>query len=330
MIIVEAIEKYFGNVHAVRGVSFELAPGQITGLLGPNGAGKTTTIRMIVGYYMPDRGRVLIEGKDTRTAGAAARARVGYMPESTPLYSEMRAEEYLDYRARLFGMKRALRRQRVATVCDRCGLGKLATRRIGALSKGYRQRVGLASALLHDPPVLVLDEPTNGLDPTQIVEVRALVRELSKERTMLVSSHILPEVERLCDRVIVMSGGRVCADGHPWEVGRGSATDSQEYVVECRLGDQVNEALLLERWARVPFVQSIERRGENRGEWASYLIKSKAGGPDLREAIAAGAVHCGALVRELSRVEVSLEVVFSRLLAGEDARGGTGEGVAKP
>jgi ABC-2 type transport system ATP-binding protein len=176
MIVVEAVHKTFGSVHAVRGVSFELVPGQIAGLLGPNGAGKTTTIRMVVGYCMPDRGRVLIGGFDTASSPAAARSKIGYMPESSPLYPEMRVVDYLSFRGKLFGLDRSTRRAAIAKVIDWCSLGTVAQRRVGVLSKGFKQRVCLAAALLHDPPVLVLDEPTNGLDPTQIQEVRSLVR----------------------------------------------------------------------------------------------------------------------------------------------------------
>lgn len=215
MISLKGVHKSFGRFHAVRDASFEIARGEVVGLLGPNGAGKTTTIRMITGYLPPTAGRVEVCGHDSIKESLKAREMLGYLPEATPLYPEMRVSDYLLFRSRLYSMKHRERRPAVERALTRCWLGDVASRRISQLSKGYRQRVGLAAALLHNPRVLILDEPANGLDPTQIQETRKLIRELSKERTVLVSSHILPEVERTCDRVIIMSRGRVRADGTP-------------------------------------------------------------------------------------------------------------------
>lgn len=323
MVRVEAVHKFFGRVWAVRGVSFELAPGQIAGLLGPNGAGKTTTIRMIAGFLLPDSGRVVIDGQDTVDDPAGARRNLGYLPESTPLYPEMRVQDYLHYRGRLFGLWRRERVQAVDDVIDRCWLRDMRRRRIGRLSKGYRQRVGLAAAMLHKPKVLILDEPTNGLDPGQIGETRRLVRELSAERTMLVSSHILPEVERLCDRVIVIAGGRVRADGGVTELAEREAA-APRYVVEARCGSEEPREQLVRLLQAVPGAERVQRealdRAAEQAGWARYVVWSRAESGDLREAIAASAQQAGAAVRELHREAASLEQAFARIVEGDDER----------
>ena len=215
MIETQSLVKWYGPTLAVDRVSFKIEPGEIVGFLGPNGAGKTTTIRILTGYLPPTSGTATIAGHDVLTASEQARAKLGYLPESTPLYTEMRVAEYLHYRGRLMQMDRKTRQHRIDTVCDRCGLGHAKRRVIGHLSKGNRQRVGIAQALLHEPPVLVLDEPTAGLDPNQIGEVRKLISELRGQHTILLSSHILPEVEKTADRVMIIAQGRIVADGTP-------------------------------------------------------------------------------------------------------------------
>jgi ABC-2 type transport system ATP-binding protein len=224
MLCVRGVTKSFGSFRAVGGVggagggvgvgvSFEIAKGQIVGLLGPNGAGKTTTIRMITGMFPPDTGTITVNGSDTIDASIAARQAIGYLPESAPAYAEMAVEDLIDFRATLHGLPRRTRKAQVDRAIERCWLSDVRRRRVGHLSKGYRQRVGLAAAIVHDPKVLILDEPSNGLDPTQIAEMRRLIRELGQDRVVLVSSHILPEVEKTCDRVIIMIRGQVAADG---------------------------------------------------------------------------------------------------------------------
>jgi ABC-2 type transport system ATP-binding protein len=215
MIQVEGLRKRFGRVTALDGVSFTVGTGELVGFLGPNGAGKTTTLRIVAGYLAADAGRVLVDGIDVARAPIAAQRRLGYLPEGAPSYDDMRVEDYLRYRARLKGAGRA----RVAAALATAHVLDVARRRIGQLSKGYRQRVGLADALVADPPTLVLDEPTAGLDPNQIREVRDLVRELARERTVLLSTHILSEVEALAARVVILVAGRVVADGAVAELG---------------------------------------------------------------------------------------------------------------
>ncbi len=213
MIRVRDLTKRYAGVTAVDRISFEIQPGEIVGFLGPNGAGKTTTLRVLTGFVPATEGTAEVEGFDVVRESREVRRRIGYLPESNPLYTEMRVEEYLRYRASLKGVVgRSKRRGRVAEVMDRCGLGDVRRRIVGQLSKGYRQRVGIADALVHNPPFLVLDEPTVGLDPRQIREVRDLIRSLGQSHTILLSTHILPEVDVVCDRVLLIDRGRIALD----------------------------------------------------------------------------------------------------------------------
>ena len=214
MIAVEHLTKYYGEYPAVRDVSFEVPRGHVVGFLGPNGAGKSTTMRILAGFLTATSGRASINGFDVFSDPIQARRRIGYMPESCPLYPELRVEEHLRFRAGLKGLGwGSTRRKRIDYVLERCWLKDVRRQLIGTLSKGYRQRVGLADALLADPPVLILDEPTAGLDPTQIRETRKLIRELGAQHTMLLSTHILSEVEMTCDTVIIIDKGQVAEHG---------------------------------------------------------------------------------------------------------------------
>jgi len=209
MIQTEKVSRAFGSFLAVDDVSFSIEKGEIVGLLGPNGAGKTTTMRMITGFLQPSSGTILIDGKDLASDPEAAKRRIGYMPESAPLYSDMIVEDYLRYVAEVQGVDPDEKVPRLAALC---GLVDVMHKNIGELSRGYRQRVGLAHSLIHDPEILILDEPTSGLDPNQIIEVRNLIKEIGKTRTVIISTHILSEVEMLCDRVIIISRGKIVAD----------------------------------------------------------------------------------------------------------------------
>jgi ABC-2 type transport system ATP-binding protein len=213
MIHVENLTKYYGDYAAVRDVSFDVEKGKVVGFLGPNGAGKSTTMRILTGYLNATSGQASIDGKDVFWDPIAARRRIGYLPESNPLYAEMRVEEYLRFRGGLKGMANRETKQRLGYVLDRCWLRDVRRQLIGTLSKGYRQRVGLADALIANPPVLILDEPTVGLDPTQIRETRKLIKELGNEHTILLSTHVLHEVEMTCDSLIIIYQGRVAAKG---------------------------------------------------------------------------------------------------------------------
>lgn len=317
MISVREISKSFSGLQAVDAVSFDLPTGQIAGLLGPNGAGKSTTIKMITGSLAPDAGSVSICGIDPADDPTHARSLVGYLPESAPLYPEMSAQGYLTYRARLWGIPRAERAERVGRAMDRCRIADVAKRRIGHLSKGYRQRVGLASALIHDPPVLILDEPTNGLDPSQIRSARSLIKELAEDKTMLLCSHILPEVELTCDRVLVMAGGRVRADGVPSELVR-SAGGPVRYIVELRTNPAAGPEHAVRSLATVPGAASAEldpnQPADHERGWTRAIVHAMPDSGDLREPIAGALEDRGLFVRELTRVTPSLETMFVRLM----------------
>jgi ABC-2 type transport system ATP-binding protein len=212
MIEVAKLSKRYGDIPAVRDVSFTAAPGQILGFLGPNGAGKTTTMRIITGFMPATSGTVRVEGFDVFEQSSEVRRRIGYLPENPPLYNDMSAETYLRFVARLKGLARGEVAAALERVLETCGLTGVRDRLLGHLSKGFRQRVGLAQALIHDPPVLVLDEPTIGLDPRQIIDIRSLIRTLGGTRTVVLSTHILPEVSQVCDKVVIISEGRVVVE----------------------------------------------------------------------------------------------------------------------
>jgi ABC-2 type transport system ATP-binding protein len=251
MIHVQNLTKYYGDYPAVRDVSFSIPKGQIVGFLGPNGAGKSTTMRILAGYLAATSGSATIDDIDVFWNPVAARRRIGYMPENCPLYPEMRVREYLHFRAGIKGLHGPKRRQRIDYVLGRCWLTDVDRQLVGTLSKGYRQRVGLADALLADPAVLILDEPTSGLDPAQIRETRTLIRELGQEHTLILSTHILPEVEMTCHRVIIIHQGRVAASGMVNDLeGQAGAQPMLDVVAD----GQIDGSLLL----GLPHVTQVE------------------------------------------------------------------------
>ncbi len=230
MIHVSHLTKYYGDYPALRDVSFDVPRGKVVGFLGPNGAGKTTTMRVLAGYLTATSGRASIAGIDVFWQPVEVRRRIGYMPESCPLYPELRVEEYLMFRGGLRGLHGRECRKRIAHVLQRCWLRDVRRQLVGTLSRGYRQRVGLADALLHNPPVLILDEPTAGLDPSQIRETRKLIRELGSEHTILLSTHILSEVEVTCDQAIIINRGRVAAAGRLDDLRSGGQSLEEMFV----------------------------------------------------------------------------------------------------
>ncbi len=306
MITAQRLTKKFGIFLAVDSVDFEIGKGQVVGFLGPNGAGKTTTIRMICGYLRPSEGRVLVDGHDMAVEPRRGQRLIGYLPESAPLYTEMRVEEYLAFRAKLFGVPRRTRARAIGEAVGRCSLGEVRKRPISQLSKGYRQRVGLAAALVHQPPILILDEPTSGLDPTQIRELRGLIRELAGNHTILLSTHNLAEVELTCDRILIFARGRVRASGTIDEL-RASAAAESRYIVECD-GADATAAL-----KAIPGVGSVESAAPD-GAWRRLTVIGLNGTQDLREAIARVIVKTGGSVRELHREAPSLERLFVRIV----------------
>ena len=304
MIEVQGLSKRYPTRLAVDDVTFSVKQGEIVGFLGPNGAGKTTTMRVVTGFLPPTSGSARVAGFDVATQSSAARAALGYLPESAATYPEMRVSEYVAFRARLEGVARGQVRARVDEALERCLLGEVARRRIETLSKGFRQRVALAGALVHQPPVLILDEPTIGLDPVQIIKIRETIRELGRDRAVLLSTHILPEVEAVCDRVLIIYRGRLVAEGTPAQL-RGKLAGSPVVRVAVRGNVPAREAL-----AHLPGVTEVdieEAPGETR---ARVLCAANA---DPREEIFRLAVERGWVLRELSREALSLEDVFVRL-----------------
>ncbi len=296
-------------VHALRGLSVSLRTGTVTGLLGPNGAGKSTSIRLLTGRLIADRGTVTIAGRDINRDPARARASIGYLPESAPLYPEMTPAGYLAHRAALSGMHRRGRARAIAATLARCDIADVRRRRIGTLSKGYRQRVALAAALIHDPPVLILDEPTTGLDPAQVAQLRALIEELARDRTVLLSSHVLAEVEQTCDRILIIAGGELRADGTPAELAERAAQDRPAiYHAEYRAG-----ASRLTDLRSLPGVTEADQT-DLPADYRRITLHAEPGTPDLRELIAGALVGC--VVRELTRERPTLEDAFAQLSGG--------------
>jgi ABC-2 type transport system ATP-binding protein len=265
---------------------------------------------MVTGFVPPDSGAIAINGHDTLDASALARREIGYLPESAPAYAEMTTRDYLDYRGRLYRMPRKARREAMADSIAKCDLGDVAGRRVGHLSRGYRQRVGLAAAILHGPPVLVLDEPTSALDPRQIRQIRQLMRDLAAARAVLVSSHILPEVEQTCDRIIVMARGRVRLDARPQEL-LARHTAAAPLVAQLK-----GEASVVNQMLKaVSGVTGVEQVSPADPPWHSYVIY---GNGSLEEAIAAAAARAGLGLRELRRQAPSLERIFLDLIESDD------------
>lgn len=314
MIEVDQVHKSFGKVLAVRGVSFSVPKGSVVGVLGPNGAGKSTTIRMITGIVPPDRGGVRVDGLDSINQSMKVRSRLGYLPESNPLYPEMRVVDFLNFRGNLFRLRGRKRTAAVDRAITRCWLDEVRKRRIGQLSKGFRQRVGLAAAMLHDPPVLILDEPTSGLDPAQIAETRQLIRELAGDHTMLIVSHILPEVEKSCDRLLIFARGQIQADGTADDLLLDLA-QKQGYSLEVRSeGDPVP---LLNQSSAIERVEPDSSGRSGKG-WHALRVVVHRHIADPGEAIGEACRTAGLTIRTLRPATATLEALYIRLVEQAD------------
>lgn len=305
MITVEGVTKRYGDVIAVDDLSFEVARGEVVGFLGPNGAGKSTTMRMITGTLQPDEGVVLFDGAPIADDLTNAKRRVGYLPEANPLYDEMLVSEYLEYIAELRALSREETRSGVADAVDETDIGSVFYRPIGECSKGYRQRIGLAGAILHRPEVLVLDEPTEGLDPNQRVEIRRLVSSLGHERTVLLSTHVMQEVESTCSRLVILRRGRLAAEGSVQDL-VANRTQSARYVVEAR-GEGVVETLAALTGVAKHTSQELDGR--------TRVELDVTGTTELRPEIFAIARDRGWTLWELHRERASLEDLFRDLTA---------------
>jgi ABC-2 type transport system ATP-binding protein len=304
MIDVEGLTKIYGPRMAVDDLSFHVGKGEIVGFLGPNGAGKTTTMRMLTGYLPPSDGHAAIAGFDTFKQSLDARRRIGYLPETVPLYPEMSVADYLDFMAAL--RKVSNRRAAVQRAMEASHVEDQAHVNIGKLSKGYRQRVGLAQAIVHDPDVLILDEPTIGLDPRQIIEVRELIKGLAGQHTILISTHILPEVEQVCSRVLIIHKGKLVAEDTPQNLG-----ERLRHVERVGLQVTGDGAALTQALAAVPGVLEVRTIADKRYEVAVTP------GQDIRAQLAATVVKGGWGLLELSRVGMSLEEIFLQLTQEE-------------
>jgi ABC-2 type transport system ATP-binding protein len=316
MISVQGLTKRYGQTEAIRNISFSVDKGEVVGFLGPNGAGKSTTMRILCGYLPADAGEVRVAGFDVFGDSVKARSRIGYMPENVPLYPEMRVSEYLSYRAALKGVSSRQTGEKVEDALQLCGLSGVRRKLIGTLSKGYRQRVGLADALINEPDILILDEPTIGLDPGQIREVRELIKGLARRHTILLSSHILSEVEMTCSRVLILNKGRIVASGTP--------ADLRE-----RAGLPLTGSIRVELKAPAPEAQAalqlaigdgaVQFLGTDNG-WTELEIIS--GNQDPREELFRIVVAKGWTLRELSSQRSSLEDIFASFVkSGKQALG---------
>jgi ABC-2 type transport system ATP-binding protein len=306
MIDVQKLSKRYGRHSAVNDISFNVGRGKIIGFLGPNGAGKTTTLRMLTGYLPPTSGSAEVAGYDIYRDSVNARRKIGYMPENVPLYDDMRVREYLRYRAKLKGLKGKAARQHIGEAMDLCGLTHVRRKMIKTLSKGYRQRVGLADALVHKPELLILDEPTNGLDPNQIRSIRNLIKRLGETHTIMLSTHILHEVEMTCDHVIIIDEGKIKASGAPAEL-----VSKMRAAGKISLEIQADEEEAMRALDELKHVKKVIREGKSAG-WAEFSILVDHG-TDTRERIAAIATQHQWPIRTLHRHQATLEDVFVEL-----------------
>jgi ABC-2 type transport system ATP-binding protein len=312
MIEARELTKIYDEVTALRSASFSIDRGEIVGLLGPNGAGKTTAMKILTGYLLPTSGSAQVAGHDVLADPLAVQERIGYLPENAPVYGEMRVGDYLAFSARMRGVDLDRARSRVRRIVDECGIGDALSRPIAQLSKGYRQRVGLAAAILHDPELLILDEPTTGLDPNQIVEVRQLIREMGRSKTVILSTHILPEVEATCSRAVILIDGHVRADGK-----LGDLTRARSQVVTVAPDDPSQAREAFERMEGVARVEAGDPGDDGYVTYRLHLETDR----DLGEEVARAAQASGWPLRELRRDERSLEQVFRELTetAAEEA-----------
>lgn len=299
--------KNYGDFEALKGISFDVEQGEILGFLGPNGAGKTTTMKILTCFMAASGGEAHIAGHDALRESLAVRRKIGYLPESNPLYTEMTVAEYLQYMAALHDVHASRIRERVLAAAEECGLKERLGSVIGTLSKGYRQRVGLAATLVHDPDILLLDEPTVGLDPNQIVEIRNLIRKLGKLKTVILCSHILQEVELTCNRILIISDGKITASGTPAEL-KGTAEGHANLRVVIR-GEKKAALEVLRALPGIKEVRSAALR--EKGSCAFELVTAKK--KDLRGDVAQAIFQSGMQILEIHRETVSLEQIFNQL-----------------
>ena len=309
MIEVDGLRKFYGPFEALKGISFSVGKGEIVGFLGPNGAGKTTTMKILTGYISATAGSCRVAGYDSFSESLKVRQNIGYLPENAPLYPDMGIVEYLRFVCDIRRIPRSERKSRIGEIVSRVGLMPMIKKNIGELSKGYRQRVGLAQALIHKPPVLILDEPTSGLDPNQIVEIRQLIKELGEERTIILSTHNLPEVRMTCSRMIIIANGKKVADGTAEQLESEGITEPR-FIVSARLPDGTDAAAGRATLMGVSGVKAVEvRTTDDVVEYSVVAQDSR----DLREAVYAATSGAGWTLRELRQDVMDLEKIFHNL-----------------
>ncbi len=317
MIEIKNLSRTFGPIRAVDNISFKVDRAEIVGFLGPNGAGKTTTMRMMVGYLEPNSGSIMLDGKDIFADPLGTAAKIGYLPEHNPLYHEMGVVEFLAYIAALRRMDKDFYRDRLEYVIDKCGLEGVLNQKIGTLSKGYKQRVGLSQAILHDPEVLLLDEPTSGLDPNQIMEIRELIIELGSEKTVLLSSHIMQEVQAVCDRVIIINKGRIVVDDLKENLAL-HIDGSQRLILEVK-AEQPDLADWLFLYPQTRLLEYSEINMVHK-----FVIQTSTN-EDLRTALTSFAVEQGWAIQSIFTQNYSLEEIFRNLTLHDPASDATAE-----
>ncbi len=321
LIRVEHLSKRYGPVRAVSDISFDVPKGEVLGFLGPNGAGKSTTMKMLTCFLTPTAGRAEVAGFDVYTQSLEVRRRIGYLPEDTPLYKDMLVLEYLDYVTELRKVPRAERRQRIRRIGEITGIMTVLGKKIGELSRGFRQRVGLTQAMVHDPDLLILDEPTSGLDPNQIVEIRQLITDIGREKTVILSTHILPEVKATCSRVVIIADGRIVADGRPDDL---AARDANRFRV---LFERVDAGAVRAKLEGLPGVRGIAEE-PSETDTVQFVLTTD-GARDIRRELFRAAVDNGWPLLELDRREASLEEVFRRLTKSDAAAAPEAEAAGK-
>jgi ABC-2 type transport system ATP-binding protein len=322
LIELRELRKSYGGVEAVHGVTFKAETGSVLGLLGPNGAGKTTIMKALTGYHFPSSGQALVDGIDVVEDPIAVKRRVGYLPESVPLYPDLSVAEYLDFAADARALEGAGRKAAIDRAVAACGLAGVYHKKVEDLSKGYKQRLGLAQAILHDPPILILDEPTTGLDPNQIIEIRELIRSLGQSKTVILSTHILQEVEAICSSVIILNEGRVAAQGAPSEIGE---TLKGEERIRLRLKSTRGAAGGIDRalLSAIPGLRSVASfEPEAEGVWQAEIAMppASADSSEAGELVFDWAVSNGIKILELERRRLSLEEIFVKLTSEGEGR----------
>jgi len=315
LIEVQGLTKFYDERPAIQDVTFSVPKGQVLGFLGPNGAGKSTTMRILAGFLGMSSGKASVDGYDVFSHSLEVRKRIGYLPETTPLYNEMRVAGFLDLMCRLRGVPPSMRRRRVEHAIEVCGLGDRSSDVIGRLSKGLRQRVGLAQAIVHDPKALILDEPTAGLDPAQTRETRTLIKEIGRQHTVILSSHILSEVAATCERVLIINQGRLVADDTPQRLTEGYGRD-RGLEIEMILRGDAEPSVIEAKLREVDGVDGVVVTSEGEQLWRAVVSGNN---PGLREELTRAAVEAGLGVREVQARKLTLEDVFLSLTTDGEA-----------